>query len=97
MMFLKQAIIIFSKGAGTGGAGGARAPPALWPGRARGTLKKVKIKEKRCPYAKTSALLASCAPPALKSFRRPCEGLCEKTSFNHTSLKHVTLQGVGLL
>ena len=39
------------KGAGTGGAGGARAPPALWPGGPGGTFTKVKMKEKRCPFA----------------------------------------------
>ena len=50
------------KGAGTGGAGGARAPPALWPEGPGGTFTKVKVKEKRCLYAKTSALLTSVPP-----------------------------------
>ena len=40
------------KGAGTGGAGGARAPPAFWLGGPGGTFAKVRMKEKRCPYAK---------------------------------------------
>ena len=54
------------KGAGTGGAGGARAPPALWPGGPGGTFTKVKIKEKRCPYAKKVPFWQAVPPPALK-------------------------------
>ena len=54
---------MFSWAAGTGGAEGARAPPALWPEGRGGNFHKGKNKRKRCPYAKKSALLASCAPP----------------------------------
>ena len=66
------------KGAGTGGPWGHVPPCSLTRGPG-GTFTKVKMKEKRCPYAETSALLESCAPlplsTALSNKRpTPCAG-----------------------
>ena len=47
-------------------------PPLPFGQGGRGNFQKGKNKRKKVPLCQKSALLASCAPPALKSFRRPC-------------------------